>query len=86
MDGDDSQDRLDGDLGQPEKERNFSDNDNSTLKTWTPARFLLGKPREVQSENPYAVVILNQTIENEGLLVRVCSGGNTRVNMADMCY
>lgn len=75
MDGSNHQDRPIGKGGQPEQETDFPHATTSTVKTWSPARFLSGQAPDIQSENPYAVIILNQPLDNKDLLVKVCQGG-----------
>lgn len=76
MDGHNSQDRPNSESRQFEEDTTHPNGNSSAVKRWTPARFLSSKARDVQPENPYAVIILNQPIDNKDLLVEVCRGGN----------
>ena len=44
-------------------------------KVWEPARFLSYEEYTSKPGNPYAVVILNQPIENVNLFIQICSQG-----------
>lgn len=48
------------------------------VKTWQPARFTIGtldQPTNPSTESTYAVLILNQPLEQRDLLIDVCSKG-----------
>ncbi|KAL2048024.1 hypothetical protein ABVK25_011120 [Lepraria finkii] len=42
------------------------------VKAWRPAHFTLGRDDRSLEGNPFAVLILNQPLENKGLLYRCC--------------
>lgn len=87
MDGNNVQDRPDNESGRIQEEKRHPKTKSPAVKTWTPARFLSSKAQDVQSENPYAVIILNQPIDNKELLVDVCRGGNTPfVQISNTCH
>lgn len=75
MDSNNVQGRPDGEDGSIEVDTNVPNPNSSTVKIWSPARFLSTKLRDAQSGKPYAVIILNQPIDNKELLVDVCRGG-----------
>ncbi|KAI4131762.1 MAG: hypothetical protein LQ347_002851 [Umbilicaria vellea] len=72
MDSNNVQGRPDGEDGSIEVDTNVPNPNSSTVKIWSPARFLSTKLRDAQSGKPYAVIILNQPIDNKELLVDVC--------------
>lgn len=51
----------------------MSSNENS--KKWNPARYTEGYRNSSSSSNKYALVILNQPLENKSLLIKLCAGG-----------
>ena len=52
-----------------------TDDPKTMIKTWRPAAFLHADP--ANPPPPYAVIILNQPIDNPGLFVQICKNGNT---------
>ena len=52
----------------------MSSNQNS--KIWDPAKYALGRGHSsLKQTSRYAVVILNQPLENKEVLVKLCAGG-----------
>lgn len=52
----------------------MSSNQNS--KIWDPAKYALGRGHLLSKQSSrYAVVILNQPLENKEVLVKLCAGG-----------
>lgn len=47
---------------------------NQPFKQWNPVRYTLGFRHPSNTSNDYALVILNQPLENKELLVKLCAG------------
>lgn len=47
----------------------------NTVKTWRPARFALGAEDSKGVEEQFAVLVLNQPVENKALFLQLCARG-----------
>ncbi len=56
-------------------------------EVWNPARFTLSRASTTY-EVPFVVIILNQPIEDESLLVDICSRGKVQAKIAQtsLCW